>query len=85
MIAWLAVLYGINSTRNGTNSTRLRLVLLRASLVLLIPNSTANRAITYTNRTLPVLEFYTIKEYKGIGNASRELGSNNTIALKQAC
>ena len=31
---------------NATNSTRLRLVLLRASLVLLIPNSTANRAIT---------------------------------------
>ena len=26
-----------------------------------------------------------IKEYTGIGNASRELRSNNTIALKQAC
>ena len=52
MIARLAVLFGINSTRNATSSTRLRLVLLRASLVLLIPNSTANRAITYTNLIL---------------------------------
>ena len=42
------MLFGINSTRNATNSTRLHLVLLRASLVPLIPNSTAARAITYT-------------------------------------
>ena len=47
------MLFGINSTRNATNSTRLRLVLLRASLVLLIPNSTANRAITYTYYYIP--------------------------------
>ena len=55
MIPRLAVLFGINSTRNATNSTRLRLVLLRASLVLLIPNSMANHAITYTY-TLPCLQ-----------------------------
>ena len=50
----VAVLFGINSTRDASNSTLLRLVLLRASLVLLISNSNANRAITYTNRMLPL-------------------------------
>ena len=49
MIAWLAVLLGINSTRNAGNYTRLRLVkLLPALLVLLIPNTTADYAIIYS-------------------------------------
>ena len=39
--------YG-NSTCNVLNSIRLRLMLFRALLVLLIPNTTVNRAITYT-------------------------------------
>jgi len=50
------VVFEINSTRNASrkgNSTRLLLVLfspfLLALLVLLIPNTTENHAITYTN------------------------------------
>ena len=53
MIAWFSVVLGINSTRNAIrkgNSTRLRLALfspfLLALLVLLIPNTTENHAIT---------------------------------------
>ena len=50
MIAWFAVVFGINSTHNAVNCTRLCLVqLLSAFLVLLIPNTIANHAITYTN------------------------------------
>ena len=58
MIGWSAVVFGINSTCNAgrkVNSTRLRLVLfysfLPALLVLLIPNTTADHPITYTNHT----------------------------------
>ena len=49
MIAQFTVEFGINSTCNALNSIRLRLMLFRALLVLLIPNSTVNCAITYTN------------------------------------
>ena len=41
-----AVLFGINSTSDACNSTRRSRVLFVALRVLLIPNSTANRAIT---------------------------------------
>ena len=40
MIAWLAVVLGINSTRNAGNFT-----------LLLIPHTTADHAIIYTNNT----------------------------------
>ena len=62
MIGWSAVVFGINSTRNAgrkANSTRLRLALfysfLPALLALLIPNTTADHPITYTNCTLALI------------------------------
>ena len=46
MIAWSAVVVGINSTSNAGNFTLLHLMkLLPALLVLLIPNTTADHAI----------------------------------------
>ena len=49
MIAWFAVVFGINSTHNAVNCTWLRLMqLLSVLVVLLIPNTTAKHAITYT-------------------------------------
>ena len=49
MIAWLAVVLGINSTRNAGNFTRLHLVKITSCIiVLLIPNTTADHAIIYT-------------------------------------
>ena len=47
MIAQFTVEFGINSMSNALNS--IRLMLFRALLVLLIPNTTVNCAITYTN------------------------------------
>ena len=50
MIAWSAVELGINSTHNAGNFTQLHLVkLLPVLLVLLIPNTTADQLIIYTN------------------------------------
>ena len=49
MITQFTVEFGINSTCNALNSIWLRLMLFRALLVLLIPNTTVNCAITYTN------------------------------------
>ena len=49
MIAQFTVEFGINSTCNALNSIRLCLMLFRELLVLLIPNTTVNCAITYTN------------------------------------
>jgi len=50
VIAWFAVVFWINSTRKAVNCTRLRLVqLFPVLLVLLIPNTIANHAITYAN------------------------------------
>ena len=46
LVAWLAMLFGINSTSDARNSTRRSRVLFVALRVLLIPNSMANRAIT---------------------------------------
>ena len=69
MIGWSAVVFGINSTRNAgrkANNTRLRLVLfysfLPALLVLLIPNTTADHPIKYTN-TLCLSDIAEISPY----------------------
>ena len=49
LIAWLAVVLGINSTHNAGNFTRRSQVkLLLALLVLLISNTTAYHAIIYS-------------------------------------
>ena len=49
MIAQFTAEVGINSTCNALNSIWLHLMLFRALLVLLIPNTTVNCAITYAN------------------------------------
>ena len=53
MIAQFTVVFGINSTCNALNIIWLRLMLFRALLVLLIPNTTVNCAITYTKSRDP--------------------------------
>ena len=54
MIAQFTVEFGINSTSNALNSIQLHLMLFRALLVLLIPNTTVNCAITYTYRSYKI-------------------------------
>ena len=66
-----------NSTSNAKNSTRLRLVLLRATLVLLIPNSTVSRAITYTNRTAII---GVIQKSTSVNPTTVQLFCNCTVA-----
>ena len=52
--------YWFCPTCNALNSIQLCLMLFRAILVLLIPNTTVNCAITYTNRYIddPILYMY---------------------------
>ena len=48
ILAWFAVVFGINSMGNAeSNCTRRSQVQFTALRVLLIPNTTANHAITY--------------------------------------
>ena len=49
MIEQFTAEVGINNTCNALNTIRPHLMLFRALLVLLIPNTTVNCAITYTN------------------------------------
>ena len=84
MIGWSAVVFGINSTRNAgrkANSTRLRLVLfysfLPALLALLIPNTTADHPITYTN-VYGRIHYLSVRLY---ANGSKTSFSNSTRLL----
>ena len=56
MIAQYTVVFGINSTCNVQNTIWLRLMLFWTLLMLLIPNTTVNCAITYTN-SYPCLNY----------------------------
>ena len=70
MITQFTVEFGINSTCNAINSIRLHLMLFRPLLMLLIPNTTVNCAITYMNRyhrvascTVPLLKWSPLSSY----------------------
>ena len=59
MIAWLAVVLGINSSCYTGNFNWLHLVkLLPALLMLLIPNTTVDHAILYTNMIDQIISIF---------------------------
>ena len=78
MIAQFTVVLGINNTCNVQNSIRLRLMLFWTLLVLLIPNTTVNCAITYTNLRDPyrISPWRAVHRVPEVGDVSNGLSNN---------